>query len=144
MVLKVIIGFLVLMLVAFSLLVYFGNDEPSLCIYMSEETAKEMGKYEIIDYDIVKAPEERFFKIEGIMRNNSKTNMKYVRVKMIEYEDEAVRTGEFEFPVNVKHIKPGETGEFVIDNLLISGSRIYKAVVTIDPPGSRILPWKLG
>jgi len=111
---------------------------------MSEETAREMGKYQILDYDVQTMNSERGLTVTGVIKNNSSSNLKYVRVKMIQYEEEAERSGEEHFPVFVKDIGPGESGEFQINGIPIWGMKHHKSVLSIDPPGSRILPWKFG
>jgi len=131
-------------LVLFSLLAYLGNEEPATCLYMSEETAREMGRYRILSYDVIKSPSERKLNVSGEIMNGSSSNLKYVRVKMVQYVEEAKRSGEDFFPVYVKNIKPGETGKFNIQDVKIRGIKHYKSVLTIEPPTSRIMPWKFG
>ncbi|MBU1628148.1 FxLYD domain-containing protein [bacterium] len=140
-----IAGILFLVIVCFLVFIlYFGNDEPATCLYMSEETAREMGLYQIIYYDVQVIPGVRGLVATGRIKNNSSSNLKYVRIKLIQYEEEARRTGEAYFPVNVKGIKPGETGDFEIEGIPIWGMKHYKSVLSIESPASRIYPWKFG
>ena len=127
-----------------SLLLFYGNEEPSTCFYMSEETAREMGKYSLIDYSVTKIPGKRRLNITGEIRNGSSSDLKYVRIRMIQYEEEAERSGEDYFPVYVKGILPGDFGEFQIENIPIMGAKHHRSVLTVDPPASRIMPWKFG